>query len=176
MMRQKKPDLKEVRLSIAVCLQIGAEAGSKPIERPGASNVKLGTGRRGSRSRRSSRGFRRSGRSRTAATATVATAAVAAIATTMATAVATLTTMATAMATLAMMATAAVGIAVSAAVTRAGVAAVAATATMTEEQASRGRLFAAHEGQSDDRDNDRDPENKCAIHLESSYRNTGTGP
>jgi hypothetical protein len=86
------------------------------------------------------------------------------------------TTMATAMATLAMMATTAVSRgAVAAAVAGRGIAAVATAATMTEKS-GRGRLLAADKRQADDRDNDRDPENKCAIHLESSYRYTGTGP
>jgi hypothetical protein len=77
---------------------------------------------------------------------------------------ATLAAVATTVATLTVMATTTVRGAV-AAVTSRRAAAIAAAATMTTEQASRCRLFAAHQGQSDDREKNRDPENQCAIHL-----------
>jgi len=53
-------------------------------------------------------------------------------------------------------------------------AAVTTTATMAMEQTGRSRLLTAQQGQSDDREENRDTENQRAIHLESSYRYTET--
>jgi hypothetical protein len=66
-----------------------------------------------------------------------------------------------AVATLATMAATRVAAAVALATTAIagrGAAAIAAAATMVTEQASRSRLFVAQQGQTDDREEDRDPE------------------
>lgn len=190
MMRQKKPDLKEIRLRLSLLVRVesceSVRINSSQSTRARATSDamawhvphpnSLGTGGRFSRSRgsvrRSSLGASRS--ATTAAVAATVATAIAAVATTVATTTTMATTVATAMATLTMMATtAAVGVAATVTSRRAR-AIAAAAATVMAEQTSRCRLLAAQQSQADDREKDRDPENKCAIHLESSYRYTGT--
>jgi hypothetical protein len=170
----------------------GATSGRIPWLSLGKPGSELSSGR----SRRSSRGFRssRSGRSAfnrndnatTSATAVAAAvAAVAAIATVAAVTVATIAAVATAMATAttaAAMATVVAAIArtCTATIAMAAVAAIArrmaaiAAATLATEEASVGLLLTAHEGDSNQREKDRDTKNDNTVHPRILQLLTGT--
>jgi hypothetical protein len=186
--RRKKKDRtsREARSFLVSISPAGANRGSCRLASSSAlarrAGVQLGSGSgRGSRSRRGRRSAFDRNRNDFATVAT----AVAAIATTVATAIATVATMATAMAAAALTAAA-----VTTAAARAGaaaalaattvaaiarrMAAVAAIAAAATKEASVGLLLTAHEGDSNQREKDRDTQNNNTVHPRILQLLTGT--
>ncbi len=188
MIRQKKPDLKvEVRLEKPVLCRSVTQVASNLRRRracqPAAvaadqtkawlPSILLGAGCRSSRSRggsRSGRSLSRGGRSRTRATAAATTTIATAVAT-MATTVATLAAMAT-VATTAAVATSVATAAITAAAVASATARAAVATMVTETSVSL--LLAAQQGNTDNRDENRDAQNQRAIHLRILLQGTGT--